>query len=195
MSESRASRRVAQPTTRDAAEGLERLFAAKAAAEVKTADLAAPGSDAVASRGALLAEIAVVKGRRGPAENAGGAAMSGADGEKMSLALEALGHDVSSVYYTLSRSEPGLGAAERAARLKALIEAVDPELVVATDPEAAEDLACAFGVEALAVGAVTRVSGRRFVALSGFEDSLVSDEAKRPVWEQLKAAAPRPAVY
>jgi hypothetical protein len=179
----------------DSAAELLPLFEAKAAAEAHAAELAAPGSDVVASRGALLAQVAVVKGRRGPAEAAGGAAMSGEDGGKFDLALEALGHDLSGVFYTLSRTEPGLDASERHARLRGLIEAVDAELVIATDPEAAEDLAQAFGSDELAPGTAIRVRGRRFVALSGFEDSLSSKGAKQKVWNELQAAVPTPDVF
>ena len=43
------------------------------------ADALAPGSDIVASGGGLLAQVALVKGLPGPAEAAGGAALSGVD--------------------------------------------------------------------------------------------------------------------
>ena len=164
-------------------------------AELAAADALAPGSDAVAARGALLAHVAVVKGLAGPAEAAGGDALSGADGEALVKALEALGYPSEGVFFTLSRPEPGIDGARRAERLRLQLEAVDPALVVALDPEAAADLAEAFGAPPLVAGVTARVLGRRMVALDGFEASLGDAKRKRRVWEQLKAARFEGPVY
>lgn len=181
---------------RDEAAVIEALYSKKAAEETRAADQLAPGSDAVPSRGAVIADVVLVKGMPGPAENAGGAAMSGADGEGLAKALSALGHDPGHAFFMLSRLEPGLGAPERAARVRGVLEAVDAELVIACDPDAAEDVALAFGIERLRVGKATVAQGRRLVALSGFEASLHDESAKKKVWAEMQAAArPRKSVY
>lgn len=174
---------------------LQRLHEARARAELVAADLQAPGSDRVRPRGALLAEVTVVKGLPGPAEATGGRAMSGADGEAAVKALEALGHDPAGIFFTLSRPEPGLDASARALRLRAQIEAVDAPVVVAVDEEAAEDLAAAFELDRLPFGREVRACGRRLVAADGLEASLGDEGRKQTVWRQLKAARPEPPIY
>jgi len=186
---------AAQPDAELSAEELRALYEAKVRAELAAADALAPGSDAVPWRGALLSRVALVKGLAGPAEVAGGAALSGPDGDAASKALEALGYDVGDAFFTLSRPEPGIGLPQRAERLRAQIEAVDPAVVLALDSEAAEDLAVAFGAPPLAFGRESLVLGRRFVAVDGLEASLGDDPRKRRVWSQLKAAAEEGPVY
>jgi len=171
------------------------LHEARVRAELAAADALAPGSDAVRVRGALLADVAVVKGLAGPAEAAGDPALSDADGVALALALVALGHSLLGVFYTLSRPEPGIDPARRAERLRLQLEAVDPALVIALDAEAAADLAEAFGTAAFVPGQMVRVLGRRVVALEGFEASLGDAKRKRRAWEQLKAARAEGAVY
>ena len=175
---------------------LRALHEARARAELAAADALAPGSDRVAWRGALLAEIAVVKGLPGPAEATGGAALSGADGEALAKALEALGWNPDTVFYTLSRPEPGTDAPRRSDRLRLQLEAVDPNAIVALDAEASADLAEAFGCEEPAAGgAALRVLGRQIVAVSGFEAALSDPKAKQRVWGELKAVKPEGPVY
>jgi hypothetical protein len=176
-------------------EQLLREFEDRAAAELTAADALAPGSDAVAWRGALLARVAVVKGMPGPAEASGGTALSGADGEAVTKALVALGYDADEVFFTLSRPEIGLEPAPRAERLRIHMEAVDPELILGLDAEAAADLAEAFGIAAPRFGTATRVLGRRVVVVDGLERSLGDERLKRRVWHQLKAATAEGPVY
>jgi hypothetical protein len=150
----------------------------------------------VEPRGALLAEIAVVKGLPGPAEATGGGALSGADGQALAKALEALGWNPTTIFYTLSRPEPGMEAPRRADRLRLQLESVDPRTVVALDAEAASDVAEAFGCEEPVPGsAPLRVLGRQIVAVSGFEAALADPKAKQRVWAELKAAKPEGPVY
>lgn len=176
------------------AESIRALFAEKAAAELAAADRSAPGSDAVPWRGDSMADVFVVKGLPGPAEAAGGAAVSGADGDAADKALGALGHDMSRSFFTLSRPEPGIDPEARSIRLRMQIEAVDPQLVVALDAEAAEDLARAFGVR-LPLGQERRAVGRRMLAVDGLEASLADPARKKRVWRQLQAAKPSGPVY
>lgn len=164
-------------------------------AELQAADAAAPGSDTVPWSGALIAEVALVKGRPGPAEASGGAAMSGEDGRAADKALEALGWPTGSIFRTLSRPEPAASAEQRAARLRGQVEAVDAGLVVAMDADAAEDVGRAFGVDSLPFGVPITAHGRRLLALSGFEACLHDPAAKRRVWRELQAARPDAPVY
>ena len=184
-----------KPVRPDLAAKLRALHEGRARAELTAADALAPGSDRVMWRGALLAEIAVVKGLPGPAEATGGAALSGADGDAVTKALEALGWAPEGVFYTLSRPEPGMDPERAADRLRLQLEAVDPLAIVALDAEAAADLAEAFGCEPLAPGIAVRVLGRPLVALSGFEAALAQPKAKQRVWAELKAAKPAGPVY
>lgn len=192
--------RRAADTTPDSAAELSAdvwraLHEGRVRAELAAADALAPGSDAVSVRGALLADVAVVKGLAGPAEATGDPALSGADGEALGLALTALGHPLAGVFYTLSRPEPGIDSARRAERLRLQLDAVDPALVIALDAEAAADIAEAFGTAPFVAGQVVRVLGRRMVALDGFEASLGDAKRKRRVWEQLKAVRAEGPVY
>jgi uracil-DNA glycosylase len=171
------------------------LQEARAGAELSAADRLAPGSDAVAARGAVLAEVAIVKGSPGPAEASGGAAFSGADGEAAVKALAALGYDERDLFFTLSRPATGVKTVRLAARLRAQIEAVDPSLILAVDGTAAADVAAAFGIDRPSWGREVRVLGRRIVAVDGLEDSLTDSARKRRVWEQLKAARAEGPVY
>jgi hypothetical protein len=179
----------------DRARAIRAAHETKARAELAIADARAPGSDVVVWRGCLVPDVAVVKGLPGPAEAAGGAAVSGADGEAVARALERLGHDPALVFYTLARPEPGIEPAARADRLRLQIEAVDAALVIALDADAAADLARAFELRALPAGRVVIGCGRRFVAADGLEASLSDPVRKRRVWRQLSAAAPAGPVF
>ena len=166
------------------------LYRDKARAEIAAADLLVPGADATASRGELVPDVAVVKGLKGPAEAAGGAAVSGADGTAISSALERLGFDPTRVFYTLSSAVGVENPDARASRLRLILEAVDAPVVIALDEVAADDVSRALGVARIRVGALTRVAGRDVLALSGLEDSLADPRDKRRVWAELKSVAP-----
>lgn len=174
---------------------LGELHEAKARAELRQADVLAPGSDVVAAGGTRIADIAIVKGLMGPAEAAGGAALSGPDGEAAIKALERLGHRAPAVFFTLSCPDPSVPDEARTARIRLQIEAVGAELVVAVDDVAAADVAAAFGVKRLGFGSVTKAYGRRLLAVDGLEASLGDEARKRRVWRQLAPATPPPPVY
>lgn len=180
---------------RQRAEGLRTLFEAKVRAELALADAAAPGSDTVRWSGEVLASVAAVKGRPGPAEASGGAALSGADGDALIRALEALGWAPPVAFATLSRPADGIDESALTERLRLQIEAVDPRVVIALDEVAAADLSTAFGIRSLDVGEAVMASGRRFVAVGGLEAALGDERTKRMVWRQLKNAAPDGPVY
>ncbi len=186
---------AADMSAQAAAEKLCELHRARALAELTAADALSPGSDSVAWRGALIAQVVVVKGLPGPAETSGGAAVSGADGDAAVKALAALGHAEEGLFFTLSRPTADSDASRRAARLRAQIEAVDPSLVLALDDVAAVDVADALGIQRPAWGREVRVLGRRVVAVDGLEASLTDPARKRRVWDQLKAARAEGPVY
>ena len=171
------------------------LHEARARSELLAADAMVPGSDGVPWRGALIAEVAVVKGLLGPAEASGGAALSGADGAAAVKALTALGWAESDLFFTLARPQPGAVSASGALRLRAQIEAVDPSLILTLDGEAAADVSAAFGIDQPAWGSGVVALGRRIVAVDGLEASLTDPARKRRVWEQLKATRVEGPVY
>ncbi len=168
-------------------EELRALYEAKASAELDLANARAPGADVVPASGDLLAQVALVKGLPGPAEAAGGPALSGPDGAAADSALAELGYDPSAAFRILSRPEPGLGSAERVARLRYAVEAVDPSVVIALDAQAAEDVWAAFGMGRVAFGRSVRAKGRTLVALDGLEASLGDQVRKKRIWKQMQA--------
>jgi hypothetical protein len=176
------------------ADEVRRIYSAKALAEIACADLLAPGSDAVQARGNPLARVLVFKGMPGPAEASGGSAMSGADGEAITKALVALGYRDDDAFFVLTRPDSSISKQQRDARVAALVEAVDPIVVVALDAEAADDLSAAVG-QRVAPSAPLDVGGRRLVAVDEFEASLTNQARKRVVWRQLQAAAPPGPIY
>jgi len=185
-----------RPTSQpDDAAALRQLHEARARAELAAADLMCPGSDAVASRGALLGGVALVKGLPGPAEASGGAALSGPDGDAALKALEALGWSADQLFCVLSRPEPGADPSCCSARLGAVLEAVDPRVIVALDRVAADDVGAAFGTSLHSDAAPVTVLGRTLVAVDDLEASLADDKRKRRVWEQFKAAKPPGPIY
>lgn len=171
----------------DSAEEIRGLYDAKATAELAAADALAPGSNVVPSSGMLLPEVALVKGWRGPAEAAGGPALSGPDGVAAASALATLGYDPARSFALLSRPLDDVEAAARAARVRAAIEAIDAPVVLALDAQAAEDVRAAFGLERLPFGRAVRGSGRTFVAVDGLEASLGDVNLKKRVWRQMQA--------
>lgn len=168
-------------------EELGALYAAKVRTELVLADSLAAGSDVVASSGTLLAQVALVKGLPGPAEAAGGAALSGPDGAAADAALTTLGYEPSAAFRILSRPEPTLESSGRVARLRYALEAIDSAIVIALDAEAAEDVRDAFDLTRLPFGRPVKAGGRTILAVDGLEASLVDQGRKRRVWRQLQA--------
>jgi hypothetical protein len=163
------------------------LYEAKTCEELRQADALAPGSDVVGSSGELLCQVALVKGLPGPAEKAGGAALSGPDGAAADAAVEALGYDPDATFRMLSRPESSLDPGRRTSRLRRALEAVDPLVVIALDADAAADIQDAFELTRLVFGRPIRVGGRLIVAVDGLEASLADAARKRRVWRQMQA--------
>ena len=163
------------------------MYSERVDAELALANAELPGADEVRSAGDPLARVLLVKGEPGPAESGGGEAFAGADGDAVRKALEALGHDASSVFYTLTRPWQDGDDDAIARRVRRIVEAIDPAWVLCADPVAGADVAQAFETSDLARGEATSVMGRSVVVLSGLEASLADEALKRRVWTELKA--------
>jgi uracil-DNA glycosylase len=162
------------------------IYSAKARAELARADALLPGSEAVAGKGDPFARVVLVKGVPGPEDERAGTAMAGPDGEAAAKALGALGLDSGGVFCTCSRPVDGGDPDAVIERLAWIVEAVDPDVVLALDAEAAHDLARAVGVEELRFGEPSRRHGRAVLAVEGLEASLDDEARKARVWGQLK---------
>ena len=169
--------------------GLEEMYDLKARAELDAADRVLDGSGRVLWDGDPMARVMLVKGSPGAADVESGRAISGRDGDAAGKALEALGFDPDSLIGTVSRPVTGAAPDLVARRLRLQLEAVDPSVVVALDPEAADDLARATGASLTGFGEPVEWMGRTLVAVDGLEDSLDDEAAKRSVWEQFKSLA------
>lgn len=171
------------------------LYDARLESELAAASGMVPGADRVPFGGDPHARVVLIKGMPGPAEETGSAVLSGADGEAATRALEALG--ITGGYFAaLSRPVESAEPDGVRGRVRALVEAVDPEYVVALDAVAAEDAAGAFGLASPPrFGLAVRVCGRTLVAVDGLEASLSDPARKRRVWEQFKAVVPRAPLW
>lgn len=165
---------------------LHALCADKVAQELVLADREVPGGDLVSWSGNPLGRLVLVKGDAGPAEESGGAALSGPDGAAARAALDALGIDPDDAFMTLSRPVRGVASEQAEARLLRQIEAVDPHAIVALDAVAAADVAAALGMGTLVAGRPVADHGRTVLALEGLEASLSDPRLKLRVWAQLK---------
>lgn len=162
---------------------IREVYEAKAHAELAASE-ASPTAP-IAWTGDPLAEVALVKGEPEEADLSAGRALAGDDGDAAAKALAALGFDPAAVFATVSR-QPRLAPAAVVGRLSLQLEAVDPRVVVALDPEAAQDVGAIFGVE-LRPGEAESCRGRTLLALDGFSASLPDEDLKRRVWRQLQA--------
>lgn len=168
-----------------AAARLAELYRRKTEAELAIADALLGDESSVRWSGEPDARIALVKGTPGEADLRERRALAGADGDAASKALVALGRG-EHVFATVSRPV----SADRqtlVSRLALQLEAVDPCVVVALDPSAAEDVAEALGLGVLRPGTPVETRGRAVLALDGLEASLGDEVAKRRVWRQFQA--------
>jgi hypothetical protein len=131
----------------------------------------------------------LVKGEPGPQDTNAGEALAGADGEAATKALEALGLADGGVFRTCSRPVEGGAPDAVVERLAWILEAVDPDVVIALDGVAGTDLALVAELDGLAPGEPVRWRGRALLAVGGLEASLDDETRKAAVWAQLKRAA------
>lgn len=165
-------------------------FREKARAEIELGDCLMASAGLPNSTGSLFAGVLLVKALPGPAETAGGDAISGPDGTAAEKALVALGLEAESVFKVMSRSVSG-DDDRVSGRLRLIVEAVDPDAVIALDRVAGSDVARALGIACPEPGAPTMVCGRTLLVLDGLEDSLADEALKRRVWNQFRKLAPR----
>jgi hypothetical protein len=173
---------------------LRESFEAKASAELAAADALVAGSSAIAGDGSLFASVVLLKGHPGEEDRAAGRAFAGEDGEAADKVLVALGLDPARAWRMCTRvaggvASGGADAEARALRVELAVEAVDPDLAIALDPEAGEDLARAYRLPGLAPGKPVQARGRTLGAVSGLAASLGDDRAKARVWAELRAVA------
>lgn len=155
------------------------------------ADSVVPGADIVPVTGSLMPAVLAVKGRPGPAEQAGGGAMSGADGEALAKALSALGFDAERVAAVVSDPVGTTATEERSRRLRLVIEALDPDIVLALDIDGGTDAAAAMGVAEPPPGRLVTAGLRALLVVDGLEASLGEESRKRRVWGQIRALGAR----
>lgn len=136
--------------------------------------------------------VLLVKGDLGPAECSGAQLLSGPDGQALVAALGRLGYTDDAWAACSSVVRVGDGWEDALPQdLAWAVEVFDPELVIALDGAAARGLARGWTLDQpLAPGAVTRVRGRRVLALDGFERALVDPQAKQRMWAWLKQVPP-----
>jgi hypothetical protein len=161
-------------------------YLAKVGVELDAADALLGGAaGAVRRSGASGSRVLLVKGAPGPEDVAAGFALAGRDGDAARSALAALGIDATDALALCSRPTPGIDAAVRAQRLARYLAASDPEVVIALDTEAAEELSAAVGAR-LAFGKPVERHGRVLLAVDGLEASLDDPGRKKRVWAQFK---------
>ena len=177
------------PDTSGEARRIDGLYRAKARAEIAAAESVAKAAGGVRGQGDVLAEVLLVKGQPGPDDVRTKRALSGEDGTAIGKALDALG--LPKPRYAFCTRATG-SKADASERVRLLTEAIDPRYVVLLDAAAAADFAEAFGAPPISPGVVSRVGGRTVVATDDFEGSLADESAKRRVWSQLRALAPKP---
>lgn len=165
----------------DNAARIDRLYRAKARAEIAAAGKAARPSGGIRGQGDVLAEVLLVKGEPGPGDLDAKRALAGEDGPAVGKALDALG--LPKARYAFCTAAEG----DAALRVRLLVEAIDPRTIVLLDLRAAADFAAAFEIPSPPPGVREMVLGRVVVACEGFEASLGDEDAKRRVWRQLQA--------
>jgi hypothetical protein len=168
---------------------LAALYAAKAAAEQDAADAVLPAVP-VRRCGIPDARLLLVKGEPGTDDVARGEGPCGRDRDAAIAALSALGIESESVLGLVTRPAPGTDPVLAAARVARYLEAADPELAIALDEVARDDLARAVGLPTLLFGKPQTVAGRTLLAVDGLEASLADESRKRKVWRQFKGLTP-----
>ena len=171
---------------------LNRGMRGSAYANKMRAELAELKSKGVATAGNAFSSVLFVKGEEGPAEQAGGELLSGADGKALRAALNKLGY--------APEDWAAVGANVSPNVLRQAIVALDPSTLVACDEKAAAVMRDAFANDLctladledalLLPGRVVHVAGMRVLNLGGFEAALASDKQKQRVWAYLKQIPP-----
>lgn len=145
-----------------------------------------------------FASVLLVKGERGPAEAAGGALLSGADGAALHAALERLGYAPED-WCALS-AVTAAGAPVDPEGFRLALATLSPSTVILCDEAAANLARETLAPELVALptlecamlqpGYVTEVLGLRLLNLGGFEAALADPAAKQLQWAYLKQLPP-----
>ncbi len=177
----------------DARGKVRSLYGAKAREEI--AALLAAG--AVLS-GNAYSSVLLVKGEPGAAERAGGALLSGPDGQALRSALAALSYAPED--WCAAATWDNAGNPVDAALMARIIATLSPLTVVVCDEAAcavvrdalAQDLVGLASIEEamLCPGWPVRARGMRLMALGGFEAALADPERKRLMWARMKQLPP-----
>lgn len=146
----------------------------------------------VQTAGNAFSTVLFAKGVPGPAEQAGGALLSGADGKALRAALNKLGYAPEDWAAIDTSAPPEV--------LRRAVTALDPSTLVACDEEAAAAIREAYAEDLcelpdfedalLSPGRVVQVAGMRVLNLGGFEAALSSSKQKQVVWAYLKRIPP-----
>lgn len=168
-------------------------YARKARSELD--ELEARGVQTV---GNAFASVLLVKGVPGEAELAGGAPLSGKDGNALRAALLALGYAPEDWAGIAAWDERGNGIEE--SLMRQAVVTLDPATLVMCDDRAVESVRNAFADDlvmledfmdaSIAPGRVVKAAGMRMLNLDGFEDALVSEREKQLRWAWLKQIPP-----
>jgi hypothetical protein len=169
------------------ADRIRAAYEAKAGAELGDAD-ALVGAPAGSWEGPLLdARVAFVVARSSSA-SAAGTVLDGPVRDAVMKAADALGAG-EDVFLVATRPEGATDTEAAARRLRLLIEAADPPVIIALDAEAASDLALAFGTGDLLPGHPVRAYGRALGFTDDFAASLDDATAKTRAWSAMKGVA------
>lgn len=167
-------------------EQLETLYEAKAAAELADAFEGWAAAGVAPWRGAALSRLAFLIAQPSEEDLAAGEPLRGRAGEAADKSAVAFGVGPDAYFVAVTR---GAGAGCASDRLRLVLEAADPAVVIALDDAAAEDLAAACGLERLRAGVPIRARGRVVGAAGDLAASLDDPTSKKRVWAAMKAIA------
>ena len=157
----------------------------------------------IARRGAVMAgnaflSVLLLKGAPSHEERGGAKLLSGADGEALRAALQALGYAPED--WAGLAIWDGQGNLLDAELLREAVCALDPSTLVMCDKEAAnavreayaDDLSLleSFEEAMLLDGLVVQLAGMRVLSLGGFADALQDAQSKQLMWRWLKQLPP-----
>jgi len=170
------------------ADQVRSAYEAKAAAELSDADATTNAPSGSWDGPVLGARIAFLVGRASCVSPAASDLLDERTLDAVMKAAEALGAG-QDVFLAATRPIETPDGAAVVRRLRLLVEAADPPVVVALDPDAAYDLAAAFEVGELRPASPVYVFGRAIGAVGDFTASLDDPGAKTRAWSAMKAVA------
>lgn len=159
--------------------------------------------DGVNLAGQAFSPLLILKGNLSDAEKNGAELLSGADGEALHAALDALGYPPEA--WCTAATIQSSGAPLSGDLLRLTIISLQPNTLILCDEEAARVVREAYAEElqlledpaasTLEAGILVQVMGMRMLNLGGFADALLDQEQKRIMWARLKQVPPLGAPY